>query len=737
MAAIDLNPQQRKAVEHNEGPLLILAGAGSGKTRVLVARCAHLIKEGLARPYQILALTFTNKAASELKYRSMQMVGEKGALIAAGTFHSIFARLMRQEGRNIDVDPNFTIVDADDQRRLIKAIIKEQHITGDFAKPAPIHWRISGAKNNLILPGDYAARAKTPLEKTAAQVYEVYDRRLRKMNGLDFDDLLIRPIEAFEKYPDFLNRLQNRFRYVMVDEYQDTNYAQYILVREIALAHRNICVVGDDDQAIYGWRGATVQNILDFRRDWPEAEVIKLEQNYRSTRPILDTAWAVIHHNKKRHPKKLWTERDKGELIDLVETQDDEEEALRFVGVIDDLHKKSSIPFNKMAILYRTNAQSLPFERALRSGQIPYHVVGGLKFYERKEVKDVIAYLRLVLNPADDVSLLRIINYPPRGIGKGLLTDIQAKARAQDISISQAIAHTLGGSNITARQRKALSGFIELMEQFRTSAKTEPFPILAVEVVNKTNIRERLLEEEKADPSKAESKVGNVHSLLAEIERFSEENPDSGLHDFLEEVALVADADDIDRSADKVNLLTLHSAKGLEFPVVFIGGLEEGLLPLKPPDGSREDVQEERRLFYVGVTRAMDRLYLSYALNRLRWGNTTWNGPSRFLQEIPVELFKTKPKKTKRRASSERLFASKYSNSGYSSRKSNDYESKPSLELTPDDLRTGALVSHAKFGLGVITGFQKMGLDSRLRVDFDNFGEKTLVLRYARLKPVK
>jgi len=729
---IDLNPPQREAVEHTEGPLLILAGAGSGKTRVLIARAAYIVQEGLARPYQILALTFTNKAANELRTRAADMIGAQGAYLTAGTFHSIFARLMRQEGRNIDLDPNFTIIDTDDRRRLIKAILKEMSIVGDYAKPAAIEWQISRAKNALVGPKEYASMAKEPLENTVAIVYEVYERRMRKMNGLDFDDLLIRPLEAFQKYPDFLNRLRNRFRYVMVDEYQDTNRAQYLLVREIAKKTRNLCVVGDDDQAIYGWRGATVRNILDFKRDWDDAKVIRLEQNYRSTRPILDTAWSIIHHNKERHPKKLWTERSGGELIEVLSTNDDEEEALRFVGIIDDLHRIEKLPYNRMAILYRTNAQSLPFERALRGTQIPYNVVGGLRFYERKEVKDVLAYLRVILNPSDDVSLLRIINYPPRAIGQVLGIELQARARVENISLSEAISLTLQDDNIPERQRNALSKFVNLMEDLRKNEQENGFHLLAAEVVDRIELEERLKKEEKADPSRAESKLGNVRNLLAEIMRFVEDHPEAGLHDFLEEVTLVTDADNVDQDQDWVNLLTLHSSKGLEFRVVFIGGLEEGILPLKPPNGSREDIQEERRLFYVGVTRAMDRLVLGFALNRLRWGSVQWNGPSRFLDEIPDEHLKNPIRKKQKTVPYIQPFSTKLWSS-----QPNKKSTPSGASIQPDAIRKGMLVRHPKFGLGIVIGFNKMGLDSRLKVDFDEYGEKTLILRYARLEKVK
>ncbi len=714
---------------------MILAGAGSGKTRVLIARAAYLVETGKAHPYQVLALTFTNKAAGELRTRAVDMIGEQGQYLIAGTFHSIFARLMRQEGRNIDLDPNFVIMDTDDRRRLIKAILKEFGVTGSEAKPSSIEYRISNAKNSLLNPKEYHDRARTPLDYTTAQVYEVYQRRIRKMNGLDFDDLLIRPLEAFEKYPDFLERLQNRFKYVMVDEYQDTNRVQYLLVKAIAEGTRNICVVGDDDQAIYGWRGATVRNILDFKKDWPDTKVVKLEQNYRSTKPILDTAWSVIHHNVQRHPKKLWTERDEGELIEIISAPTDEAEALRFVAIIDDLHRMRKVPYNHFAILYRTNSQSLRFEQGLRSTQIPYSVIGGLRFYERKEIKDVLAYLRVILNPADDVSLLRIINYPPRLIGKALIEELLGRSRADDISMSEAMMLTVQEEEIPLRQQKALGAFVKLMESFRSYACNNSFTELVKYVVAETKLEDRLTKEEKDDPSRAESKLANIHTLIADVERFAESSPDGTLLDFLEEVALVTDIDSLDETKDRVNLLTIHSAKGLEFPVVLVGGLEEGLLPLRPPDGSDPDVQEERRLFYVAATRAMERLYFGFALNRQRWGNTQWTGHSRFLDEIPLELQKHRiRRKAERSVESPRKSQKPHRQSSIFEPDEKSELSTGKRSLAPDQMSKGLLVRHPKFGLGVIVSFQNLGQDSRIKVDFDDVGEKMLVLKFARLE---
>jgi len=434
---IELNPPQREAVEYGDGPLLVLAGAGSGKTRVLIARAAHLIHTGRARPHQILTLTFTNKAAGELKSRAVAMIGTEGMALVAGTFHSIFARIMRMEGLNIGVDPHFTIVDADDRQKLIRSIIKENGIPIGTVRPKEIDWIIRRSKKSQLTPDDLSREARHPNELVAAQVYHIYEQRLRRIKGLDFDDLLVRPLRAFEEFPGFLERLQKRFHYVLVDEFQDTNRAQYMLVHEIARSRRNICVVGDDDQAIYGFRGATVRNILDFEQDWKDVKVIRLEQNYRSRKPILDVAWSVIHNNTKRRTKKLWTDIKGGSPVELIETDSEDDEALRVVGFIAEDHVRAGRSYDEIAVLYRTNAQSLAFEHAFRTAQIPYRILGGFRFYERKEIKDVLAYMKLIVNPDDDISLMRVINYPPRSIGNSFVSQMLERARDKGTSLNQ------------------------------------------------------------------------------------------------------------------------------------------------------------------------------------------------------------------------------------------------------------------------------------------------------------
>ncbi len=719
---------------------MILAGAGSGKTRVLVSRAAYILHNQLARPYQILALTFTNKSAGELKLRIRSMVGAEGDFVLAGTFHSLFARILRQEGMNIGLDPNYTIIDSDDQRKLIRTIIKELGLIGSEIRPAAVAWRISKAKNLLISPDDYRNHTVDLLDQSVAKVYKVYQKRLRKMSGLDFDDLLIRPLEAFQEYPEFLTRLQNRFQYVMVDEYQDTNRVQYRLVQAIAKGQGNICVVGDDDQAIYSWRGATVRNILDFKHDWPEAKVISLEQNYRSTQPILDAAWSVIKHNSERHPKKLWTDRKHGEQVELIGASSDENEGLKFAGAIADLNQTKQIPFSQFAILYRTNAQSLPFERALRAAQLPYRVVGGLKFYERKEVKDILAYLRLVINPVDDISCQRIINYPPRAIGKELQENILATSRIRDCSLIQAVENISQDPSLSSRRVKSLRSFQNLIAHFKKFLSENPFPMLAHEIVAALGLDERLKIEEKGDPTRADAKRENVRLLLEEIDRYAETTPKATLSGFLEEVALITDVDDLNIEEEKVNLMTMHSSKGLEFSVVLIGGVEESVLPLKPRDGETEDIQEERRLFYVGMTRAKDTVILGCASSRMRWGQLQWNTPSRFLREIPDELIDGSKYVLQSRIQTP--FSSGMQSTidlkkTVTTKRASKQASNAKGSLDPDDLTRGLLVEHAKFGLGIVTKFTNLGLDSRIQVDFDDVGSKKLILKYARLTIVR
>ncbi len=713
---------------------MIVAGAGSGKTRVLAYRAAYLVEKGLARPWEILALTFTNKSAGELRCRASTMIGHGGDNLQAGTFHSIFSRIMRQEGLNIGIDPRFTIVDADDRRKLIKTILKENGSGVDSARE--VTWFIERAKNDALSPDQFSAIAHRPLEILAASVYHTYEARLRKMAGLDFDDLLLRPLEAFRKHPEFLERLQNRFKYIMVDEFQDTNPAQYNLIKAIALGHRNLCVVGDDDQAIYAFRGATVANILEFKRDWNETKIIRLEQNYRSHKFILDLAWSVIKNNPQRHEKKLWTARKDGEPALLIEARTDEEEALEFTAFIRHEASFKSRSLKDFAILYRTNAQSLAFERALRGAGLPYQVIGGLKFYERKEIKDILAYLRVLVNPADDISLDRIINYPPRGIGDTLLADMHQQAHHQNVTLFDIVRINANNTLLAPRSRKALIQFLEMWYKFQQVLGSLSFAELVKTIIITIGLRERLLEEEKDDPSRADSKVENIENFVADVTRFTETTGDKGIAEFLEEVSLVTDVDRMDETQEHVNLLTIHTSKGLEFPVVLLGGIEEGILPLTSPDGSSTEVEEERRLFFVAVTRAMDRLVLSYTRERLRFGTRMGMIASRYLREIPPELL-TGTKRTTFAPQSQRYSPPRPFPARPVQAQTAPLSNSSGTRLDADELHKGLLVKHPTFGLGVIIDFRKQGSDSSLAVDFDEVGKKTLILKYARLEKVR
>lgn len=733
-----LNPSQREAVTWGEGPLLILAGAGSGKTRVLASRAAFLVHQGKARPYQILAITFTNKAAGELKRRTAAMVGAEGDLVVAGTFHSIFARILRIEGRGIDVNPQFTILDEEDRSRLIKHILKDFQVEMIFNGPQEVVGFISRAKNELKGIQHYNDLQNDEKVYWKVKIWEEYERRKQQMVALDFDDLLVVPARAFDRFPAFLERCRERFRWVLVDEFQDTNYVQNYLIQRICAEHRNLNVVGDDDQAIYGWRGATVANILNFTHDWPDAKVIRLEQNYRSPKIILDVAWSVVSRNPNRHLKKLWTDRLDNPPVYLVEAENEDDEARLFATLIQQMMATKGYSYHDFAILYRTNAQSLPFERTLRALSIPYQVVGGLRFYERKEVKDLLAYLRLVVNPNDDVAFLRVVNYPPRGIGDKVLAAVMTRARERGISLYQAGRELSRLENdLPPRQRALLREFYQIIERLAQSISQIGLLASVSELVETIGLKDRLKEEEREDPTKAESKLANLYVLIDEIARYeSDDTEGRGLVGFLEQVSLVTEVDRYDQNQPRVSLLTIHSAKGLEFPVVFLGGLEEGILPLLAYRGADADIEEERRLFYVGATRAMNHLILGYARERLRWGDYGfWRGPSRFLREIPQHLLTPWNFPSLRRLES--TIATNLSPSSNEVTIPGNWEvSTPRSHLSLDQLKKGLKVKHPKFGIGTIVGLRVNGLDTRIEVEFYQVGLKVLVFRYAPLEIV-
>lgn len=705
----DLDFGQQEAAKQIDGPLLILAGAGSGKTRVLTYRIAYLIGEVGIPAWNILAVTFTNKAAAEMRERVHKLVGQGSREIWLGTFHSMGARILRRETERLGYDRNFTIYDPEDQLSLIKKVMKRLDISERQFSPKAVRTRIDAAKNRLIAPEEYAHLAEDIFEEKVAAIYTQYQRQLREDNGFDFGDLIMKPVELFRSYPAILDRYQNRFRYVLVDEYQDTNHTQYVLINLLAANHRNLCVVGDDDQSIYGWRGADIGNILDFETDYPETKVIRLEQSYRLTQTILSAANAAVENNLSRKGKRLWTKNPKGDKILLMEAFDEVDEALWVVDKVREEIGYNHRKFGDFVVLYRTNAQSRAIEDRLRWAGIPYVIVGGIRFYERKEVKDILAYLKLLANSKDSVSLRRIINIPRRGIGETTLRKLEGLAAEKGITLFQALERQEEVGDISAATRGELVSFCQLMNKYISLKGSLPADQLARELVAETGY---LLELRAEGTLEAENRAENVRELLAAIEQFVKRSDEKSLEAFLEEVSLITDIDRWDHRADAVSLMTLHCAKGLEFPVVFITGLEEGLFPLSRAYESSAELEEERRLFYVGMTRAREKLYLSMALQRHRYSNCFRRSRSRFLDEIPEELLEVE---------SITVFS----------------EDAPFYGKDGEDaskLDVGQWVEHPSFGKGQILQRIGFGDDLRVVVLFENNVKKKLMAKYADLR---
>ena len=648
-----LNPEQARAVTTTEGPLLILAGAGSGKTRVLAHRVAYLIGVKGIRPWQILAVTFTNKAAGEMRERIIGLVGdEAGRQVAMGTFHSLCARVLRRDGRAIGIDPRFTIYDTEDQTALMKLVLRDLELAGTGeTRPAVMLSQIGRWKNDLLGPSEAAQGARTYHEQIAARAYRAYQERLAKAGGLDFDDLLNEAVRLFDAAPEVLRGYQEKWRYLLVDEYQDTNRAQYLWVRQLAARHRNLAVVGDDDQSIYSWRGADLRNILDFERDNPETTVVKLEQNYRSTQLILDAAHAVVSRNEGRKDKKLWTENPRGVLIERFEADREDEEAEWIARQIDALvHGRGAggsvlarradegddrlYRLKDIAVMYRTNAQSRAIEEACLRYGLRYQLVGGTRFYQRREVKDALAYLRVLRNDRDVAAFERIINIPPRGIGERTVEALRAIAAAHDGDVWTAILLAVDDEALLSRTRSALAAFAALVTRLRRRIGLLALPELLDAVLEESGYRAMLMDGSEEGQERWE----NLLELREVVDRYADLAPDDALDRLLEETALVADQDAYDASDDRVTLITLHAAKGLEFDVVFISGLEEGVFPHSRALEDGRQMEEERRLAYVGLTRARHRLYLTHATQRATWGRGGFSVPSRFLLEIPAEL---------------------------------------------------------------------------------------------------
>lgn len=733
-----LNPQQAEAVLNTEGPMLIMAGAGSGKTKVLTCRVANLLQKGV-RPYRILAITFTNKAAAEMRERVNNMSGPAAKDVWLFTFHAFCARFLRME---IDKLPgyggNFAIYDTADSQNLIKQILKEMNLDDKRFQPSGILSRISNAKNALQDAAAFARQAGDFYEQKVADIYSRYEQKLQLNNALDFDDLLMLSIKLLQENKEVREKYQDRFDYLLVDEYQDTNHAQYLLTKFLAAKHRNICVVGDADQSIYGWRGADIQNILDFEKDYPDAKVIKLEQNYRSTQIILDAANAVIENNTGRKPKNLWTENKSGADIIYFQAVDERDEARFVIEQLQNLQRTENKKLGDMAILYRTNTQSRIFEEMLIKSGISYNMVGGLKFYERKEIKDIIAYLRVIFNPADSLSLLRIINVPKRGIGDASLAKIQAYAAASNVSLFEAVSNAAAIDGLSSRFVSKLDDLAGIIFELMNLAGEAPVEDLIDRVLRDTGYLEEL---ENERTPQAQSRIDNLHELISVAQEFAASEEENNLENFLAHVALVSDIDDTELGEDAITLMTLHSSKGLEFPVVFLVGMEEGLFPHARTLMDETEIEEERRLCYVGITRAKEKLFLSSTKMRTIYGNTVTYPPSRFLQEIPARLVKT----IKRQERFSALENFKQVSEKYSAR-----PQKPASTFNPHSFmpqkpaaaaggtgtrfNTGDRVSHSKWGEGMVVSVKDSPDGQEVKVAFAGAGVRSLLTKYAVLK---
>lgn len=779
-----LNDQQKKAVLHTEGPLMIVAGAGSGKTKVLTTRIAHLMAKGVDS-FQILALTFTNKAAKEMKERIEHILGNSEARnLYIGTFHSVFARILRKEADRLGYPNSFTIYDTDDAKSVLKAVINEMNLDDKHYKPNVVFNRISSAKNALVGPDEYRndyhlqqedMRANRP---AIGDIYAAYAKKCFRNGAMDFDDLLYQMYKLLSEHPEALARYQTKFRYILIDEYQDTNPAQYEIMKLLGAQHENICVVGDDAQSIYSFRGATIQNILQFQKDYDEVAVIKLEQNYRSTQSILNAANEVIKQNKGQIPKALWTENTTGEKLKLVRTNTDNDEGKFVADSIQEQKLRNHYNNKDFAILYRTNAQSRAFEESLRRMGISYVIYGGISFYQRKEIKDFIAYLRLTVNPQDDEALKRVINYPARGIGKTTMDKAILIANEHDISLWE-VLNRASEFGFRAGTLEAIDGFVMMIRSFQSMQQKHNAYEIAFHAGKQTNIVKELFNDKSAE---GVARYENIQELLNSIKEWIEtpmneedgEVGDKGLGAYLQQITLLTDADDKDPNADVVKLMTVHAAKGLEFECVFVAGLEEMLFPSGMSVNTREELEEERRLFYVAITRAKSRLWLTYAGSRYRFGSLVQNEPSRFIEELPPDFLDrsfagggarnqssggwgsaSAFNRMKGFTDGESGRAGKqggaYYKEGGTKKETPSYlapkttynkvvEHTPAEDFTPSDtshLQAGQKVEHAKFGFGTVLKMEGAAHNPIATVKFENNGEKKIMLNYARLRIVE
>ena len=754
-----LNEKQREAVTTTEGPVMIIAGPGSGKTRALTHRIAYLLAAGKAQPRDLLALTFTNKAANEMQERVERLVGDDARGMWVGTFHSSFARLLRIEGDKIGYTQDFSIYDTTDSKQLIKQQMQGRGLDTDLVKPRSAQRMISSAKNQMIGPEEYASLARGDQQEEVAKVYPAYEQALRQANALDFDDLLLKPIELFEEHEEVLEKYQQRWQYVHIDEYQDTNQAQYVLARKLADRHKNLCVVGDDAQSIYAFRGADITNILNFENDYPDATTIRLERNYRSTQNIIRLADSIIEENDDQIEKELWTDNAEGEYVALMEALSEKDEAQKIERRIRDLNLREGMEYGDFAVLYRTNAQSRAIEEALRKENVPYRVIGGTSFYERKEIKDVLAYLTLLVNPNDTASLERIINYPTRGIGSKTQERLLRYAQEHDLSLWQAVERVEAIETLGTRAERAVGSFRDLMARYISRVGSEPADELARDLIQDAGVLSDLREEHTRENLR---RWENVQELISGLAEYVESTEDATLSTFLQQVALMTDEDESDDDGDKVTLMTLHAAKGTEYPVVFVAGLEEGLFPLEQATQEKAELEEERRLFYVGVTRAEERLYLSWARSRYRYGEQTSNTRSRFLEEVDSDVVRTEAggeleQETDRFTADEggtedydEMDPHYYRQDLSGNRKTGSSDGLRRIESTSSgdgrrvvydegqgEIVPGVRVEHKTFGEGKVQSVEGEGEKASAVVYFGgDVGNKKLKLKYAKLRVI-
>ncbi len=722
MAKQTLNEVQKKAVQAIGNPVLIFAGAGSGKTRVLTHKIAHLIKERSFKPEEILAVTFTNKAAEEMLKRVLSLISQKNVSLNIGTFHSICSRLLRQEIYRLGFTKDFVIYDVQDQVALIRLVMDEMNVSRTYVEPKTVSNKISYYKNKLLNATEAKRSARTILEKTICDIFKNYQSALQKNNALDFDDLLLFPLVLFEKFPDVLQKYQEKWKYVLVDEYQDTNRPQFLFINAIASNHNQICVVGDDDQSIYGWRGADIRNILNFEKSFPGCEIYKLEQNYRSTQQILNAASAVVKNNEDRAIKDLKAMNGAGDKLGLLETNDEMEEADALISVLEKEIKMNKRTFSDFAVLYRTNAQSRALEDSLRQNGIPYKIIGGIRFYNRKEVKDLLAYLQLIVNKQDTIALRRVVNFPPRGIGLKTVDKCVQEAKKSKKELFDVLADP-SKMNIRGKQAEELNSFHEIISKYHDLLDKLNAGELVRTLVDETGI---LKHYKKQDTLEDMERVNNISEVLNSVDEFMARNPEAMLTDFLEEVSLLTGIDHWNDQENRVTLMTVHSAKGLEFPVVFLTGLEDGLFPLYNSLQDKQELEEERRLFYVGLTRAKQNVFLLYASNRRRAGAEQYYGlVSRFVREIPenhLENINYSSAMTRKVIGSDRGHAK--------------MEVKRTVTIF-DDFRVGDLVKHAIFGVGKIMALSGSGENQRVGVVFKDGLKKKLIVKFAKLKKVQ